>query len=68
MKIYVVKILDISESELNKLTRYIDAEKKYKINKFINKKDKIRSLISEILIRNIIFENLKINNRDIIFE
>jgi len=68
MKIYVVKILDISESELNNLTRYIDAEKKYKINKFINKKDKIRSLISEILIRNIIFENLNINNRDIIFE
>lgn len=68
MKIYVVKILDISESELNNLTRYIDAEKKYKINKFINKKDKIRSLISEILIRNIIFENLNINSRDIIFE
>jgi len=68
MKIYAVKILDISESELNNLTKYIDVEKKYKINKFINKKDKIRSLISEILIRNIIFENLNINNRDIIFE
>lgn len=68
MKIYAVKILDISELELNNLTIYIDAEKKYKINRFVNKKDKIRSLISEILIRNIIFENLNINNRDIIFE
>lgn len=68
MKIYAVKILDISESELNNLTRYIDAEKKYKINKFINKKDKIRSLISDILIRNIIFENLNMGNKDIIFE
>ncbi|EQB86584.1 hypothetical protein M918_13340 [Clostridium sp. BL8] len=41
--------------------------KNIKIKKFINKKDKIRTLIGEILIRTIIVENLKINNRYIRF-
>lgn len=39
MKIYAVKILDISEEKLDKLCLLIDSEKKYKIKKFINKKD-----------------------------
>lgn len=67
MKIYVVKVSDIREDKSNELCLLVDAEKKDKIKKFINKKDKIRSLIAEILIRTIIVENLKINNKYIKF-
>lgn len=67
MKIYAVKVSDIKEDKLNELCLLVDEEKKNKIKKFINKKDKIRSLIAEILIRTIIIENLKINNKYIKF-
>lgn len=59
MKIYSVKISNVSQYELNKLCFLIDLEKKFKIKKFINQKDKIRTLIGEILIRTIIVEKLK---------
>lgn len=67
MKIYAVRILDISEEKVDKLCLLIDSDKKYKIKKFINKKDKIRTLIGEILIRTIIVEKLKISNKNIKF-
>ena len=38
----------------------IDSEKRHRIERFINKKDKIRTLIGEILIRSIIIEELNI--------
>lgn len=60
MKIYSVKISNVSQYELNKLCFLIDLEKKFKIKKFINQKDKIRTLIGEILIRTIIVEKLKL--------
>jgi len=63
MEIYAVKISDISEEKINELCLLIDSEKKYKVEKYINKKDKIRTLIGEILIRTIIFEKLKIDNK-----
>lgn len=68
MKIYAVEISDITEETLNKLCLFIDSEKKYKVKRFINKKDKIRTLIGEILIRAIIIEELGIINKCIIFE
>lgn len=68
MEIYAVKILNISEEELGKLCLLFDSDKKYKVEKFVNKKDKIRTVIGEILIRTIIVENLKIDNKDIRFK
>ncbi|WP_234119117.1 4'-phosphopantetheinyl transferase family protein [Clostridium hydrogenum] len=68
MKIYAVKILDISEENLNKLKLTFDLEKKCKIEKFINKKDKIRTLIWKILIRTIIIQELNISNNHISFK
>ena len=60
MKIYAVKISDINEEKLDKLCLSIDSEKRHRIERFINKKDKIRTLIGEILIRSIIIEELNI--------
>lgn len=68
MKIYCVKILDISEEKLEKLFLSISGERKSKIEKFVNKKDKIRSLIGEILIRIIVNDELGIGNSFIKFE
>lgn len=68
MEIYAVEILDISEDMLNKLYSLIDLRKVSKVKKFINKKDKIRTLIGEILIRTIIIEELGIRNDNIRFE
>lgn len=67
MEIHAIKILNISEEDLDQLCLLIDLEKKYKVEKFVNKKDKIRTVIGEILIRTIIVENLKISNKYIRF-
>lgn len=68
MRIYTVKILDIREKYIDRLCLLIDLEKRYKIEKFINKKDKLRALIGEILIRTIIAEELGIRNKNIVFK
>lgn len=67
MEVYTVEISNIRQEELNKLCFLIEAEKRDKIKKIINKKDKIRTLIGEILIRTIIVEKLKIGNKYIKF-
>ncbi|MGO5065622.1 4'-phosphopantetheinyl transferase superfamily protein [Clostridium sporogenes] len=67
MEIYMVKILDISEKKLNFICSLIDTQKRQVIEKFINKKDKIRSLVGEILVRTIIAQKLNISNGNIIF-
>lgn len=67
MEIYVVKIADISEEMFDRLCLLIDIEKKCRIEKFLQKKDKLRTLIAEILLRTIIIEKLSISNKHIIF-
>lgn len=67
MQIYSVKISDISAEKLSELCLIIDSEKKYKVMEFVNKKDKIRTLVGEMLIRTIIAENLKISYKSIKF-
>ncbi|MGG0120496.1 4'-phosphopantetheinyl transferase family protein [Bacillus paranthracis] len=67
MEIYAVKILDINDEKLKNLCLLINSEKRYKIKKLINKKDKIRTLTGEILIRTIIIQKLKISNKYIKF-
>ncbi len=67
MEMCAVEILDISNEKLNELCLLIDSEKRCKVEKFLNKKDKIRTLIGEILIRIIIMENLNISNKNIRF-
>jgi 4'-phosphopantetheinyl transferase len=68
MDIYGVRISNISEKKIDELCLLIDEKKKHRINKFINKKDKIRTLIGEVLIRTIIFEKLNVRNKFIVFE
>jgi len=68
MKIIAVEISDIKEERIDKLSSLIDPKKRYIIGRFINKKDKIRALIGEILIRTIIVEKLRIRNEYITFE
>lgn len=62
MKIYAVRILNIGKERLTRLCSLIDLDKKCKIEKMINEKDVIRTLIGEILIRTIIAEELGIKN------
>lgn len=68
MKIYAVKILEITKEKLDNLCLLISLEKKYKIENFLNKEDKIRTLIGEMLIRSIIVNELKIKNNEMIFD
>lgn len=68
MKIYAVKITDITDENIYKISSFIDPYKRDKIEKFINKKDKIRTLVGEMLIRTVIGEELNIKNLDIIFQ
>ncbi|MFT8350160.1 4'-phosphopantetheinyl transferase family protein [Clostridium saccharoperbutylacetonicum] len=67
MEIYVTKISDISKERIDKLCLFINPERKSKIERFINKEDKIRALVGEILIKTIMAETLGIKSKNIIF-
>ena len=67
MKIYSVNIFDIDKDDIENLCLSIDPVKKSRIEKFINKKDRIRALIGEILIRTMIIEEVDIKNENINF-
>jgi 4'-phosphopantetheinyl transferase len=67
MKIYAVKVSEISKEKMDELCELIDLEKKCRIEKYINTKDKVRALIGEILIRTIILESFNVDNKHISF-
>lgn len=68
MKVYALKFTAVNYFLFNQLMQYISKEKKVKVCKFVNWEDKYRGLISEVLIRNIIWDELNIRNDDIFFE
>lgn len=67
MKIYAVKILNINEKKVNDICLSINSEKRCKVEKYINKKDKIKTLVGEVLIRTIIAKKVRIKNKNITF-
>lgn len=67
MEIYVVRIMDIDEEKFDKICLLIEPEKKNKIERFINRKDKIRTVIGHILIKTIIIKKLNIESKNIVF-
>lgn len=67
MEIYAVRILNISEETIDKLCLFIDKDKKCRIKKYINKQDKIRTLIGDILIRFIVMKKFEIKNKNTTF-
>lgn len=66
MKIYGIKILDINNERLNDLSLTVSTDVKLKIKRFVNKEDKIRALISDMLIKILISNNLKLKIKDIV--
>ena len=65
MKVYAVRVLDIDREEIDKLCLLISLENKNRIERFVSKKDKIRTLVGELLIRKIVKERLGIGNEAI---
>lgn len=69
MELYKVNINNKLDEKLKeKLLSCVSAEKRNKINGYKNEADKLRSLMSETLIRSIICNKYKINNNDILYE
>ena len=68
MKVSILKISDFSEVDINKIKQYISEEKRRKVDKFFKREDKLRGIYGELLIRKIIIDKLKINNKDIKFQ
>jgi 4'-phosphopantetheinyl transferase len=74
MRIYALKITDIHKDDLQKLYLCVSLENRSRIERLINKKDRIRTLIGEILIRKIfseeilIQEEISIQNEDLVFQ
>lgn len=68
MRICAVRVLDITQERIDSLGLLISLEKRNKIQRLINRQDKLRALIGEILIRTMIVEERSIDNGDIIFE
>lgn len=68
MKIYALNITnDIPPSLFNTLLSFVSMEKRKKINNFIRKEDADRALVGDILARQAIIENFKIQNNNISF-
>lgn len=67
MELYSVKISDVTEEDIEKLYLLLDKDKRCRIKKIVHKKDRLRTLIGELLIRNIIIEKLGVQNRCINF-
>ena len=67
MEIYVVKIQDFYEEKLNKLCLLVTEESRNRIERFLRRQDKIRTLVGEVLIRMIACEKLNLRNDDIVF-
>lgn len=68
MRISILKISDLFKNEINEISKYISEEKNIRVTKFQKKDDKIRGICSELLIRKMIIDELKIDNGDIVFE
>jgi 4'-phosphopantetheinyl transferase len=68
MEIYAVKIADIASEQIAKLSEFIDPKKRNRIEKFVQKEDKIRTLIGEILIRSVMIQKYDIDNEDLVFQ
>ncbi|SHI99269.1 4'-phosphopantetheinyl transferase [Clostridium cavendishii DSM 21758] len=67
MDVIIIKTLNIQDENLQKLCTYISCERRTKINKFINKNDKIQTLIAEILIRTKVIKDFNVKNESISF-
>ena len=68
MKLYALYINKSIPSQLfNSLLPFVSIERRKKIYKFIRKEDADRSLIADILLREALIENLKIENDTIFF-
>ncbi|MBM7624592.1 4'-phosphopantetheinyl transferase family protein [Sporohalobacter salinus] len=67
-KIFAVRLKKLNDSKFNKILPLISLEKQNKAKKFLKKKDAYRTIIGEILIRSLIYNEFKIKNQNIIFK
>lgn len=68
MKVHIVKLEnDIDEELFNEFLKYVSDKKAEKILRYRHKKDQLRSLIGDVLIRNILCDELSINNENLEF-
>ena len=64
MKIYALNINQTISSPLfNRLLSFVSDERRKKINKFVREKDADRALAADILLREALIENFKIQIR-----
>lgn len=68
MKIYVAKLVDIDEEKVEWLLSFVHSEKRERMKNFINKKDKMRSIVGELLIGYGMEEELKSEIQNVRFE
>lgn len=66
--VYAIKInKNLSTSDFNRLMSFLPKEKRDKIRKFLKYEDSLRSLLGDILVRNILSSKLKISNEKLVF-
>ncbi|PSM56691.1 4-phosphopantetheinyl transferase [Clostridium diolis] len=68
MDIYAIRLFEIDANLFKILIKYVSEERKNRICKLKNNRDKNRILISELLTRKIIYKKLKLNNDQIYFD
>ncbi|MBB6714148.1 4'-phosphopantetheinyl transferase family protein [Clostridium gasigenes] len=67
MDIFIVKTLNVKDEKIKKMCEHISCEKRIKVNKFVNKNDKIQTIVADILIRDQLIKKFNIRNENISF-
>ena len=69
LEIYGIKgINKIPEDVITTMLGLVSKQKSDKVKKFIHKEDKARSLVGELLVKNIIYQNLGLTDNQISFK
>lgn len=56
--VIIIKTIDLEDEKLKKICKYVSLDKRNKVDRLLNKNDKVQTIIPEILIRTRLFEDL----------
>lgn len=62
-----MKVIECSDNIIDKLCSFLDSDKKIRVERMVNKRNKIQSIIGELIVKSIIVDKLNVNRKSILF-
>ncbi|MCK4764361.1 MAG: 4'-phosphopantetheinyl transferase superfamily protein [Candidatus Aminicenantes bacterium] len=66
-EVYALKLSEIEEETYEKLLLLVDRQKQDKVKKFYRREDSLRTLLADLLVRNLVIEKTNLRNEEISF-